>query len=136
MPEPISLISSDEIQPAEFLDFLEYSGALIKPDTIYNGRFSRENSHVWVSLDNHELTNFDPDEITLITQKLTAKPQTHILLDVSKTPGSRQLALEFVYKFAKQWSCVVYDSYEKLYSVEELEVMEQEKIKSPPLRFA
>jgi hypothetical protein len=128
MPEPISLISSDEILPTEFLNFLQHSGALINPDTIYDGRISRENNHVWIVLDNSEFKNFDSEEIRLITQKLTAKPQTHILLDVSKTPGSQQLALEFVYKFARQWSCVVYDLCQKVYSVEELDMINQEKI--------
>lgn len=119
MPEPISLISTTEIKPAEFLNFLQKSGALLHPDTVYDGRISRENKHVWIVLDNSELKNFDADEITVITQKLRAKPQTHILLDVSQTPGSEQLALEFVCNFAKQWSCLIYDSCQKIYSSQE-----------------
>uniref|UniRef100_A0A8J6ZKS6 Uncharacterized protein n=2 Tax=Desmonostoc muscorum TaxID=1179 RepID=A0A8J6ZKS6_DESMC len=120
MPEPISLISSAEIEPAEFLTFLEYSNVLLHPDNVYDGRISRANTHLWIVLDNTELKNFSTEEIELITQKLTAKPQTHILLDVSKTPGSEQLALEFACKFAKKWSCVIYDSSQKVYSAEEL----------------
>jgi hypothetical protein len=120
MPEPISLISSAEIKPREFLSFLQYSGVLLHPDNVYDGRISRNNTHVWIVLDNTELNNFNPDEIELITQKLTAKPQTHILLDVSKTSGSEQLALEFACQFAKKWSCVVYDSSQRVYSAQEL----------------
>ncbi|WP_375514935.1 hypothetical protein [uncultured Nostoc sp.] len=120
MPEPISLISSAEIKPGEFLSFLQYSGVLLHPDHIYDGRISRDNTHVWIVLDNTELKNFNPDEIELITQKLTAKPQTHILLDLSKTSGSEQLALEFACQFAKKWSCVVYDSSQRVYSAQEL----------------
>lgn len=120
MPEPISLISSAEIQPAEFLTFLEHSKVLLHPDDVYDGRISRGNNHVWIVLNNTELKNFSTDEIELITQKLTAKPQTHILLDVSKTPGSEQLALEFACKFAKKWSCVIYDSSQRVYSAQEL----------------
>jgi hypothetical protein len=120
MPEPISLISSAEIKPREFLSFLQYSGVLLHPDDVYDGRISRNNTHVWIVLDNTELKNFNPDEIELITQKLTAKPQTHILLDISKTSGSEQLALEFACKFAKQWSCIVYNSNYKIYSAQEL----------------
>ncbi|MCW5316810.1 hypothetical protein GTQ43_24230 [Nostoc sp. KVJ3] len=120
MPESISLISSAEIKPGEFLSFLQYSGVLLHPDNVYDGRISRDNTHVWVVLDNTELKNFNTDEIELITQKLTAKPQTHILLDVSKTSGSEQLALEFACKFAKKWSCVVYDSSQRVYSEQEL----------------
>jgi hypothetical protein len=120
MPKPISLISSAEIQPGEFLSFLQYSGVLLHPDNVYDGRISRDNTHVWIVLDNTELKNFNTDEIELITQKLTAKPQTHILLDVSKTSGSEQLALEFACKFAKKWSCVIYDSSQRVYSEQEL----------------
>ncbi|MEH2380656.1 MAG: hypothetical protein V7K27_17515 [Nostoc sp.] len=120
MPEPISLISSAKIQRSEFLSFLKDLGILLHPDNVYDGRISRENTHVWMVLDNSELENFNGDEMKLITQKLTAKPQTHILLDVSKTLGSEQLALEFACKFAKQWSCIVYDSNYKIYSAEEL----------------
>ncbi len=120
MPEPISLISSVEIQPSEFLIFLQYLGILLHPDNVYDGRISRGNTHVWMVLDNTELENFNADEMKLITQKLTAKPQTHILLDVSKTPGSEELALEFACKFAKRWSCIVYDSNYNIYSTQEL----------------
>ncbi|MBG1258751.1 hypothetical protein [Nostoc commune] len=120
MPEPISLISSAEIKPGEFLSFLQYSGVLLHPDNVYDGRISRNNTHVWIVLDNTELKNFNPDEIELITQKLTAKPQTHILLDVSKTSGSEQLALEFACQVAKKWSCIVYNSNYKIYSPQEL----------------
>lgn len=120
MPEPISLISSAEIQPSEFLSFLQYLGILLHPDNLYDGRISRENAHVWMVLDNTELENFNADEMKLITQKLTAKPQTHILLDVSKTPGSEQLALEFACKFANRWSCIIYDSNYNIYSGQEL----------------
>ncbi|MBC1241115.1 hypothetical protein VF14_26980 [Nostoc linckia z18] len=120
MPESISLISSAKIEPAEFLAFLEYSDVLLHPDKIYDGRISRVNSHVWIVLDNTELKNFSTDEIELITQKLRAKPETHILLDVSKTPGSEQLAFEFACKFAKKWSCVIYDSSQRVYSTQEL----------------
>lgn len=120
MPEPISLISSAEIKPEEFLSFLQYSGVLLHPDNVYDGRISRNNTHVWIVLDNTELKNFNPDEIELITQKLTAKPQTHILLDVSKTSGSEQLALEFACQVAKKWSCIVYNSNYEIYSPQEL----------------
>jgi len=120
MPEPISLISSAEIQPSEFLSFLQYLGILLHPDDVYDGRISRDNTHVWMVLDNTELENFNANEMKLITQKLTAKPQTHILLDVSKTPGSEQLALEFACKFAKKWSCILYNSNYKIHSAQEL----------------
>jgi hypothetical protein len=107
MPEPISLISSADIHPEEFFSFLQHSEAVLHPDAVYDGRISRENNHIWVVLDNNELKNFEADEIELITQKLEGKPQTHILLDVSQSPDSQQLLLEFCCKFAKKWPCII-----------------------------
>ncbi len=120
MPEPISLISSADIKPEDFSTFLQQYGAILHPDRIYDGRLSRENLHVWIALDNSELKNFEADEIEMIAQKLADHPQTHILLDVSQTPGSQQLAIEFACKFSEKWPCVVYDSCQKLYSKQEL----------------
>ncbi|GAB4178594.1 MAG: hypothetical protein Fur006_11180 [Coleofasciculaceae cyanobacterium] len=120
MPEPISLISSANIHPEEFSSFLQHSGALLHPDAVYDGRISRENNHIWIVLDNSELKNFDADEIELIAQKLADKPKTHILLDISTTPNSQQLAIEFACQFAKKWSCIIYESSQKIYSVQEL----------------
>lgn len=120
MPEPVSLISSADIKQEEFSTFLQQLGAVLHPDNVYDGRLSRGNFHVWISLDNSELKNFEADEIERITQQLGDMPQTHILLDVSKNPGSQQLAIEFACNFAKQWPCVVYDLCKNVYSAQEL----------------
>ena len=120
MPEPISLISSADIKQEEFTNFLQQSGAELYPDNVYDGRLSRGNMHVWIALDNSELKNFDADEIKLITQKLGGSPQTHILLDVSKTLGSQQLAIEFACKITEKWHSVVYKSHNRVYSVNQL----------------
>lgn len=120
MPEPISLISSADVKPEEFESFLQQVGAVLHPDNLYDGRLSKGNINVWIALDNSELTNFDVEEIELITKQLDGSPQTHILLDVSKKLGSKQIALEFACKFATRWNCVIYDSNQKVYSRQEL----------------
>lgn len=120
MPEPISLISSADIKQEEFTTFLQQSGAELHPDNVYDGRLSSGNMHVWIVLDNSELKNFDADEIDLITQKLGGSPQTHILLDVSKTLGSQQLAIDFACNLAEKWHAVVYKSRSRVYSVKQL----------------
>ncbi|MBD2774741.1 hypothetical protein [Iningainema tapete] len=120
MPEPISLISSADVKPEEFENFLQQVGAVLHPDNLYDGRLSKGNINVWIALDNSELTNFDVEEIELITQRLGGSPKTHILLDVSKKPGSEKIALEFACNFATKWNCVIYDSNQKVYSTQEL----------------
>ncbi|MEW6492251.1 MAG: hypothetical protein AB1589_07010 [Cyanobacteriota bacterium] len=125
MPEPISLISSVVIQPEEFSDFLQQEGALLHPDAVYDGRISKGNSHIWIVLDNSELKNFDVDEIALITRKLAGKPQTHVLLDISETPNSQEIAIEFSCKFAEKWACIIYESAQQVYSAKELALLYQ-----------
>lgn len=119
MPEPVSLISSADIKQEEFFTFLKQLGTVLHPDNVYDARLSRGNLHVWITLDNSELKKIEVDETKRITQQLAGMPRTHILLDVSKTPGSQQLAIEFACKFAEQWPCVVYD-LGKIYSVQDL----------------
>lgn len=123
MPEPMSLISSANITPVEFSAFLQQCGAVLHPDRVYDGRLDNGNLHIWIALDNSELKNFDADEIELMSQHLGDRPKTHILLDISKTPGSQQLATEFARKFAAKWSCVVYDSEEHIYSPHSLSLV-------------
>ncbi len=120
MPEPLSLISSADIQQEEFITFLQQSGVVLHPDKLYDGRLSEGNLHVWIALDNSELKNFDANEIEVIAHRLGGIPKTHILLDVSKELGSEQIALEFACKFATQWHCVIYDSNQQVYSPNQL----------------
>lgn len=112
----MSLISNANITPVEFFAFLQQCGAVLNPDRVYDGRIDNGNLHVPIALDNSELKNFDADEIEQMSQHLGDRPKTHILLDISKTPGSQQLATDFARKFAAKWSCVVYDSDERIYS--------------------
>ncbi len=119
MPEPISLISSTAITPEEFAYFLHYGGVQQENDNIYDGRLSDGDLHVWIALDNRELQIFEEDEIKLITKKLGGVPVTHILLDISETPGSEKLAIDLARVFAQKWNCVIYESRERIYSPQE-----------------
>ncbi len=120
MPESISLISNQKITHDEFIMFLKKLDVYLYPDQIYDGRLSKNNCHVWIVLDNSEIENFDESEIKLITEKLGNSPQIHILLDVSKNPGSLELAWEFINYFNQKYNCVVYDSNNKIYSPQEI----------------
>ncbi|MGK7881799.1 MAG: hypothetical protein AB4060_17130 [Crocosphaera sp.] len=120
MPESISLISNQKITHDEFIMFLKKLDVYLYPDQIYDGRLSQNNCHVWIVLDNSEIENFDESEIKLITEKLGNSPKIHILLDVSKNPGSLELAWEFITYFDQKYNCVVYDSNNKIYSPQEI----------------
>jgi hypothetical protein len=114
MPEPISIISDQVIKLDEFKDFLRDLHIEIDPDEVYHGRLSEGNNHVWIVLDNDELKNFDQSEIELMIEKLGSQPKSHLLLDVSKTEGSKQLAMIFIDKLSNRWNCVIYDAQDNI----------------------
>ena len=55
-----------------------------------------------------------------IRKKLGGKPQSCILLDVSRTAGSERLALEFACACAERWPFVIYNLRDKVLSASEL----------------
>jgi hypothetical protein len=109
MPKPFALVSSREIKVQEFFDVLRQLGGVIDDAEALAGRLSQGDKHVWVSLDNSLLNEYEAAEIEQISLKLGGQPQSHILLDVSRTEGSEQLAVEFASMCAERWPCVVYN---------------------------
>jgi hypothetical protein len=61
---------------------------------------------VWVDPDHPEIYP-DPEVDALIESKLGDLPRTHIVLHITRNPGSEPLALELAIQFAKRWPSVV-----------------------------
>ena len=120
MPKPFALISSSDIKAQAFFDVLRASGGVIEDASALAGRISRGEQHVWVSLDNGLLKDYEADEIALISQKLKGTPSSSILLAVSRAAGSEQLAVAFAPACAQLWPCVVYNLRDKVFSAQEL----------------
>jgi hypothetical protein len=120
MPKPFALISSCDIQEQEFFDVLRTTGGVIEDASALAGRISRDEQHVWVSLDHSLLKDYEADEIALISQKLEGKPRSSSLLDVSRTAGSEQLAVAFAAVCVQRWPCVVYNLRDKVFTAHEL----------------
>jgi hypothetical protein len=120
MPKPYALVCSSDITGQAFLDVVREVGGVIEDADALQGRISQGKRHVWVALDNSLLSEYEEDEVELIRQKLGGKPQSCILLDVSRTAGSERLALEFASACAERWPCVVYNLLDKVLSVSEL----------------
>ena len=97
----------------------EAGGVIVDADAL-QGRISQGERHVWVALDNGMLNEYETDEVELICQKLGGRPQSCILLDVSRTAGSERLALEFAGACAERWPCVVYNLLDKVISAPDL----------------
>jgi hypothetical protein len=120
MPKPFALVSSSDIKRQAFLDVVRAVGGVIEDAKALQGRISQGERHVWVVRDNSLLNEYEADEIELIQQKLGGRPQSCILLDVSRTAGSERLALEFACTCAERWPCVVYNLRDKVLSASEL----------------
>jgi hypothetical protein len=95
-------------------------GGVIEDADALQGRISQGERHVWVALDNGLLNEYEADEVELIRQKLGGRPQSCILLDVSRTAGSERLVLEFASACAERWPCVVYNLRDKVLPASEL----------------
>lgn len=120
MPKPFALISSSVIKAQEFFDVLRELGGIIEDAEALEGRLSRGEEQVWVCLDNGLFKDYEADEVERISQKLGGKPQSHILLDVSRTEGSERLAVEFASACAESWPCVVYNLRDKIFSAQDV----------------
>ena len=120
MPKPVALVSSSDIQGQAFLDVVREVGGAIEDAKALQGRISQGERHVWVALDNSLLNEYETEEVELIHQKLGGKPQSCILLDISRTAGSERLALEFACTCAERWPCVVYNLWDTVILAAEL----------------
>ncbi len=133
MPKPVALVSSSDIKWQAFLDVVREVGGAIEDAKALQGRISQGERHVWVALDNSLLNEYEADEVELIRQKLGGKPQSCIVLDVSRTAGSARLALEFACACAERWPCVVYNLRDKVLSASELLRLRQTEKAGLPL---
>jgi hypothetical protein len=120
MPKPFALVSSGAIKGQEFLEVVQEVGEVIENTDALQGRISQGKWHGWVALDNGLLNEYEAYEVELIRQKLGGRPQSCILLDVSRTAGSERLALEFACACAERWPCVIYNLLDKVISAPEL----------------
>jgi hypothetical protein len=133
MPKPVALVSSSAITEQAFLDVVREVGGAIEDAKALQGCISQGERHVWVALDNSLLNEFEADEVELMHQKLGEKPQSCILLDISRTTGSERLALEFARACAKRWPCVIYNLLNKIISASDLLRLRQTEKEDWPL---
>jgi len=124
MSQPILLVSSDIITQEQLHAFLSAVGAATVRSGSFQGTMFKGASQIWIGLQNKELEYFDTDKRKLVEQKLGGNPQTSIVIEISREPGSQELAVGFVCAFAKWYPCIVDnlrgDAWHAIYSMEEL----------------
>ncbi len=122
MSDPIAIISNINISSENFVDFLQnQNNVFVENMDAGEGRISKGHCHVWIYMSNDELQYYKSNDLFLIKHALGHKPQTLIILEISRTAGSEQLANDFIYQFLKKWPCIVDDLHGKIYSLKELQ---------------
>jgi hypothetical protein len=131
MSEPVALISSEEIQLNDFLDFLEGQGAVLTPEDPFNGYIARDQACIWLALCLNECKQeFDPNDPVLL-KRLQSTPRTWVIVEISRQPHSKRLAIEFALNFGERWNAIMDNLRGKLYSRQELNVMLNQGTLSP-----
>ncbi|MDQ3252560.1 MAG: helix-turn-helix domain-containing protein [Acidobacteriota bacterium] len=124
MSESIAVVTSDNVSRDDLAAFIQSRGGFITPERLLFGRFSNHDRHVWIGVDESLLEGYREDEemqntLDAIRRKLGGEPQTSVIINISRTSGSEQLAADFVQSFAERWTCVVDDLHGNIFSVEE-----------------
>ena len=104
MSEPIALVSSARILPNELSAFAQEIGATLTPNDFFVARLSNQDRQVWFAISEEPI---DEENHRDYLQALDAMPATVIILEISRTTGSMDLAAEFISKFAARWPAVV-----------------------------
>ncbi len=136
MTENIALISSHAITKEELCEVILVGGGVLTPTSVSVGRISRGTCHIWIYLEEQEafLGTQDAEEQDnpvgweLVRTKLGAKPQSAIEVEVSRVPGSQQLAVNFAILCASRWPCVAIgvDINKDVFTKEELLQLQKE----------
>jgi hypothetical protein len=120
MSGPLLLISTTEIKREELIDFLRQSGVIVTPEDIFAGRISRGDQHIWIGIDSTVIRDLEMDQLEPLERELKGKPKTCIVIEISSTPGSEQIAVDFACIFMERWPNTVGELYDRLYSVKQL----------------
>ena len=122
MSHTFTLVSSHEISREDFLNLLQQSGVVLQPDEVYDGRISQEDRHVWLALNTTCLRDYEDEQEARdrLVQLLGGELKSCIDLNVSRTHGSQQLAVEFACLCATKYPCAVDDNMGKIFTAQEL----------------
>lgn len=129
MSETIALLSNIEIDAAELADFVLALDGVVEVGPNFKGRISDGNRHIWIYFSPEELDDYleDEDEKADIVAKLGGLPKTHIPVQISRTEGSRKIALNFALEFGKKWPVVLSNLSDGIFTLDELMAMQAEQ---------
>jgi hypothetical protein len=109
MAQPFGLFSTEKIRPEDFLNFLGEMGGVAEVGQVGQGRISRGTQHVWLHLNPKDLRTLPQEILDQVVSSLGGSPQTSILMEIGREPGSDELAIRVAKAFAGRWLLVGHD---------------------------
>ncbi len=136
MTENIALISTHAITKQELAEAILAGGGVLTPVSGSVGRISRGTRHIWIYLEETEVflsiqdaeEQDNPAGWELVRTKLEGEPRSAIEIEVSRTPGSQKLAVNFAILCAQRWPWVALgaDINRDVFTKEELLQLQRE----------
>ena len=118
----VTVLSSHEITPEELKDVLLKAGGIYDPGGGEGefGLIGQGEQYIWIYTNKDSLQkntagflnmlkHDQPDVLEEIQTKLGGVPRTYFEIEIRRTPGSQQLALDFAIDLAETWPCVFVD---------------------------
>jgi len=119
MATAVILVFGEPVEPGEFHDAMRALGAVHDPETPERLRISRGQDHVWIYGPEGESVE-DPEADAEYEEKLGVPPQGDVTLELSRSPGSPELAREIVEAAARRWKVIVDNEHDGLFTPAEL----------------
>ena len=120
MNPSVTVLSSYEITREELKDVLLKAGGIYDPGGGTFGLIVQGEQCIWIHANKDSLQKNtagflnvlkldQPDVLEEIRVKLGGEPRTYFEIEIDRTPGSQQLALDFAMLLAETWRCVFVD---------------------------
>ena len=75
-----AILTTSPITALEFIQFVQKLGGFIVDNDNEQGRLSDTDKHVWLFYESEPLRDYEPEELTLLKEKLGALPVISIIL--------------------------------------------------------
>lgn len=113
----VMLVFGEPVDPDAFHDLV--TGLDGEPDTSGRLRVSRGADHVWIhGPEGHRV--YDPEDDAEYEEKLGSPPREDVTLELSRSPGSPELALEIAEAASRRWNLIVDNDEDGLFTPAEL----------------
>jgi len=113
------------VKSQELTTFLKSVDAIIDDKNEAKGYVLNGEGQVWIDLVENAIDEYEPEDIEKLHDALGASPKTFICLEISRNPGSGQLAIFIAKVFMKQWYSVIDDLYENIYTSDDLHSLQR-----------